>query len=87
MSTFLQNLLGPALQFLTRSRDSLASLSLPVKRGIDLGAYLGPLKVLGPGFEAALATLITGGVVVIAIALARGAYAAYLKFKAGVQWW
>lgn len=87
MSTFLQDLLNPALQFLQRARDSLTSIAAPVRRGIDLGAYLGPLKVLGPGFEAALATLIAGAVVLITIALARGGYAMYLRFKEGVKWW
>jgi len=87
MQSYLQSLLNPALQFLSTARDNLAGIALGARRGIDLGAYLGPLATLGPGFQAMLSTLVVGAVVLVTLAMARGAYSLYLKFKAGVKWW
>lgn len=87
MSQYLNQVLSPALKILQDARDYLATVALGARRGIDLSHYLGPLAVLGPGFQAMLATLITGAVLILTIALAKGAYSLYLQFKQGVKWW
>ena len=72
---------------LVTARDRLATVALSARQGIDLGLYFGPVARLGPGWQAALATLTAGAGLVAVLLLVRGLYSVYLDAKQGLKWW
>lgn len=87
MSSAIQALFAPAVEFLTLARDRLDDVALSARVGIDLGKYLAPARVLGSGFALMLQTLIAGAILAVVILAARAAFGLYLSFKAGIKWW
>lgn len=87
MANLVHSLFAPAVTFLGLARDRLADLALTSRVGIDLGRYIAPARVLGPGFSLAVQTLVGGAILAVVVLAARGAFNLYLAFKAGVKWW
>ena len=84
MTEYMAKVLNPALEFLIRARDGIVNLSVGVRQGIDLGQFLGPARILGPGFIAMIQSLMVGAVVIVIVTIVRGAYGLLLRVSMAV---
>lgn len=87
MHAIVDAIFGPVQTVLQDAINSLSGLALTMRRGIDIGAYLGPVAALTPGWAAAVKSLLTGAALVGIAAVGRAVYDIYLSLKQGVQWW
>lgn len=78
---------GPLAGWLSTVQQDLAGLSLGVERGINLGQYLSPVSVLGPGWVAAVESAGVAAAVVAVVAVGRAGFRLYLWLKEAVMWW
>lgn len=87
MGNAIRALFAPGAAFLTLARDRLSDVAMSARVGIDIGKYVAPVRVLGPGFALMIQTLIAGAILAVVLLGARAAFGLYLSFKEGIRWW
>lgn len=87
METIINAVFGPIQQLLQGIVSALTGANLVAQRGLNAQNYLGPVSWLGPGWEAAIVSALTGAALVAVVLAANAGYRFYLDIKQGVQWW
>lgn len=87
MEDIIDAIFNPATQLLQHAYDALVGASLLASRGLDIGAYLGPLAWLGPQWLALIKSVFLSAALVVSVLVARSLFDLYLSLKSSVKWW
>jgi len=79
--------LGPVINILVAVRDRLDYISQVAARGLNLDYFLGPVMMLGPGWQTLIGSAIASAFLILTVLVARKGYGIYLALKEGVKWW
>ncbi len=83
----VQTFLSPITTILTTARDNLDSVALVAGRGLNLDYYLGPVMMLGPGWQVFITSVLSSAFLLLVVLTARKGFGLYLALKQGVKWW
>lgn len=83
----IDSFLGPVITILTSARDHLNEVALVAGRGLNLDYFLGPIMLLGSGWQMLIGSVVSSGFLLLVVLMARKGYSLYLALKDGVKWW
>jgi hypothetical protein len=87
MKQLVDTILGPITTLLQNALHYLGQVSLVAGRGLNLNYFLGPVVMLGPGWQMLIGSVVASAFLLLALLIVRKTFDLYLAFKQGVQWW
>lgn len=83
----VDTILGPITTMLQNSLNYLGQISLVAGRGLSLDYFLGPLIMLGSGWQMLFGSIVSSAFLLLVVLIVRKTFDMYLSFKSGVKWW
>ncbi len=87
MRNFIDSLLNPVLQILSKIKESLLQTSTVAAAGYDLNAYFGWITLLGSGFSTLLMSLIGSLIFLTVLYMIRSQSRVIIWFKELIGRW
>lgn len=87
MHAIVDSILGPIKTLLQNALNYLGQIALVAGRGLNLDYFLGPIIMMGPGWQMLIGSIVSSAFLILVVLIVRTTYNLYLAFKQGVKWW
>ena len=87
MHVIVDSILGPIQTMLQNALTYLGDISLVAGRGLNLDYFLGPISMMGSGWQMLIGSIVSSGFLILVVTIVKSTYNLYLAFKSGVKWW
>ncbi|KLU61841.1 hypothetical protein CEB3_c17590 [Peptococcaceae bacterium CEB3] len=87
MHSIVDSIIGPIISLLQNALNYLGQVSLVAGRGLNLDYFLGPIVLMGPGWQMLIGSIVASAFLLLVVLIVRKSYDMYLAFKTGVKWW
>lgn len=85
--SIIDSFLGPVQTILSDTVNRLDNIALVAGRGLNMDYFLGPIMLLGSGWQMLMSAIVSSAFLLLVILVARKGYGLYLSLKEGVKWW
>ncbi|EGW40145.1 hypothetical protein [Desulfosporosinus sp. OT] len=87
MHSIVDSILFPMETILQGALSYLGQISLVAGRGLNLNYFLGPIVMMGSGWQMLVGSIVSSAFLLLMVLIVRKTFDMYLAFKSGVKWW